>query len=58
MKLILEPTVKRDKHPHSRVEIELPFDDCTMDDMVGMFRSALLAQGFHPDTVAEYLEAE
>ena len=59
MRLTLEPTDNSPLGSHSKVIIEAPGDDRDMEEMVDdLIRPALLAFGFHPDTVNKYISPE
>jgi hypothetical protein len=53
MRLTLEPTERSPfGQSHPTITIEVPGDDRNMEEMVDdLIRPALLAFGFHPDTV-------
>lgn len=67
MRIIIEPTSTQDKLDklfaltqdamcvNHRVVIEHPYDDLTMEQVASLVRAALVAYGFHADTVNEYL---
>ena len=55
MLVILEPTEQEGQH---RVVIQHQRDDLNLDEVVVLIRAALIAYGFHPDSVAELLPEE
>lgn len=55
MRIILEPTEQEDQH---RVVIQHQRDDLDIDEIAILLRAALLAYGFHSDTVKEILSEE
>jgi len=62
MKITLEPTEsQRGKSldtMHKNITIELPCDDCDVYAALEMCCDALIAWGFHKDSVAECLDPE
>jgi len=58
MKITLQPSADQtnEAHPHATVTIEIPGDCLTLGHVVdNLLRPALLAWGFHPDTIEEHL---
>lgn len=46
-------------YPRAKVTIEYPFDDLTMNQMLTeLIKPALLASGFHIDTINKYITTE
>lgn len=60
MKVIIKPTVEREltQEQSPKVSIESISDDLTCEEVVNMFRGALIAYGYHEDVVNEYLLTE
>ena len=58
MKITISPTEnqnKEDYFKYTTVEISLPYDDVSITEALEMVRGALLAWGFHPDSVNEVI---
>lgn len=57
MKLTLSPSRDQSaaQHPCSTVTVEVPQDDLCIDEIVSMFSSLLLAAGYDPKNVKDYL---
>jgi hypothetical protein len=58
MKITISPTEnqnKEDDFKYTTVEISLPYDDVSITEALEMVRGALLAWGFHPDSVNEVI---
>jgi hypothetical protein len=57
MKITIEPTEQNVNVPANqlcpKVEITLPADDVTINEIVDLLRGALIAYGFEPATVKE-----
>lgn len=61
MKITIEPTDKPDgdaTRVHHKVSLEHPYDHLDMDEIIPLIRGALVAYGFHLDTVNEYIPEE
>ena len=60
MKLTLSPSRDQslEKYPHLSVSVEDARDDICIDDVIGMFRALLLAAGYLPEAVNQYLGEE
>lgn len=58
MKITLEPTEnqKEDKYPHSKIMIEHPCDDLTLDEVMdSLIKPALIAYSYSEETVDKFL---
>lgn len=56
MKITLEPTHNKSL---SKVTIEIPYDPCGIESvMQNLIKPALLAWGFQPSNINEYIEEE
>jgi hypothetical protein len=49
-KVTVETQLPDDNTPHVYI-VEVPNWDCNVDDMLDMFKSILLAMGYHPDNL-------
>ena len=60
MKVTLSPTNDQqfEKYPHNTVSLESPHDDINIEDAMRLVTSALVAWGYSPQNVAEYLDVE
>jgi len=57
MKLTLEPTKEMCTFGQHKVVLELPHDDCTLDEVIQLVTYAIGAYGFSRKSIAEYFEA-
>lgn len=57
MKITIQPTERDAKPVHNSVVIQSPNDDLTVDEAVGMARSALIAWGFSESLVDQLIQA-
>ena len=60
MKLTLSPSRDQssEKHRHLKISVEDAQDDLSLEEMIGLFRSLLLAAGYAPEAVKEHLGDE
>lgn len=63
MKIIIKPTTESNytgisKTRNPKVTIESDSDDLSIDEVVTMFRGALISYGYHHENVDEYLLTE
>jgi hypothetical protein len=59
MKITIQPTAPQEgeKYPYPTVSIEMPEDDITLPKvMENLIRPALIAWGFEPTIIEEYIE--
>lgn len=58
MKITLQPSEDQtgEEYPHATITIEIPGDDIEIVSVIDyLIRPALMAWGFHHDTINEYL---
>ena len=60
MKITIEPTQdqSKEKHAFDTITIESLHDDLHIDEAMSLVERALVAWGFHPDTVQDYYKDE
>lgn len=61
MKLTIEPSLKPEGSASCnppKVVVEHPYDGLSIDDVTPLIMGALVAYGFHPKTVNEYIVTE
>lgn len=60
MKITIEPTQDQSKeaHPFDKVILESPHDDVDINVAMDLVERALVAWGFHPDTVQDYYKED
>lgn len=49
------PTKLTLKHYHVEITLEIPYSDCTMQEVFDLFRGAVLAAGFQQETYEEVI---
>jgi len=60
MKITLEPTHNqlKETYPYPKVTIDSPRDDLDIEEAMSLVEKALVAWGFHPDTVQDYYKED
>ena len=61
MRITIQPTELDiiTNYPHPTVSVEIPGDDLSMDQMISdLIIPALLASGFHIDTIKKYIQPD
>lgn len=60
MKVTIEPTQDQtgETHPFPKVAIDSPHDDLDIEEAMSLVERALVAWGFHPDTVQDYYKED
>lgn len=54
MKITIEPT-NENLGRAPKVSLELPSDDTVVEDAIELVVGALVAYGYHPDSIKEYI---